>query len=113
MKVNFHKSCLFGIGTTDFDTHHQAQIIGFLKGTLPFMYLGVPAGANMSLKKNWKPIIEKFHSRLSVWKVKMLSFGGRLTLIKFVLNSLPTYYFSLFKAPNGIIDELEKLRRRF
>lgn len=24
--------------------------------------------------------------------------------------SLPTYYFSLFKAPIGIIDDLEKLR---
>lgn len=39
--------------------------------------------------------------------------GGRIILIKYVLGSLPTYYCSLFKAPNGIIEELEKMRRRF
>lgn len=75
--------------------------------------LGVPVGANMALKKHWRPIIDKFQARLSTWKAKNLSFGGRLTLIKSVLNSLPTYYLSLFKAPSGIIEDLEKLRRRF
>lgn len=46
--------------------------------------------------------------------MKALSFGGRLTQIKFVLSSLPNYYMSLFKAPQGvIIDTLEKIRRKF
>ncbi|KAL7599579.1 hypothetical protein Lser_V15G26444 [Lactuca serriola] len=67
----------------------------------------------MALKKNWKSIIDKFSSKLSVWKAKSLSFGGRLTLIKSVLGSLPTYYMSLFKAPQGIIDKLEMIRHRF
>lgn len=39
--------------------------------------------------------------------------GVELTLIKSVLNSLPTYYFSLFKTPSGVIDELEKMRHKF
>ena len=43
----------------------------------------------------------------------MLSFGGRLTLAKAVLGSLPLYYFSLFVAPAGVIDTLEKIRRQF
>ena len=34
-------------------------------------------------------------------------------MIKSVLGSLPTYYLSLFKAPQGILDSLEKIRRRF
>ena len=42
-----------------------------------------------------------------------LSFGGRLTLTKSVLGSPPLYFFSLFKAPSSIIDEIEKIRRRF
>lgn len=36
-----------------------------------------------------------------------------MTLIKVVLGSLLTYYFSLFKAPACVIEELEKLRRNF
>lgn len=67
--------------------------------TFPFSYLGVPVGANMGLKKHWKPIVDKFRSRLSDWKANLLSLGGRVTFIKSVLNSLPTNYISLFKTP--------------
>lgn len=67
----------------------------------------------MNLGKNWRPIIRKFQSKLSNWKSKTLSFGGRLTLIKSVLGNLPTYFMSLFKAPSGVLEELEKIRRRF
>ncbi|XP_071689418.1 uncharacterized protein [Rutidosis leptorrhynchoides] len=36
-----------------------------------------------------------------------MSFGGRLTLVKSVLNSLPLYYFSLFRAPPcDFIDDI-------
>ncbi|XP_042753244.1 uncharacterized protein LOC122195423 [Lactuca sativa] len=108
LKVNFHKSKLFGIGVTDEELQDQASLLGCVKGYFPFTYLGIPVGANTSLTKNWRPIIEKFQARLSLWKAKTLSFGGHLTLVKSVLNSLPTYYFSLFKAPNGVIEDLEK-----
>lgn len=67
----------------------------------------------MKLAKHWNPIIEKFRVKLSNWKAKCLSFGGHLTLVKSVLNSLPLYYFSLFRAPKKVIDLLEKIRRRF
>jgi hypothetical protein len=77
------------------------------------MCLGLPIGANMNKGLNWKPIIDKFHNRLSSWKAKTLSYGGRLTLIKSVLGALGTYYFSLFKAPKYVIDYMEKLRRNF
>nr|KAJ0222973.1 hypothetical protein LSAT_V11C200055230 [Lactuca sativa] len=113
LKVNFLKSRLFGIRVSSQEVQRMARFLGCTVGTFPFTYLGVPIGANMALKKNWQPIVDKFKSKLSTWKAKSLSFGGHLTLIKSVLNSLPTYYMSLFKAPQGILDLLEKLRRRF
>lgn len=42
-----------------------------------------------------------------------LSFGGRITLAKSVLGSIPSYYLSLFPAPVGILDTLEKIRKNF
>ncbi|KAL7607598.1 hypothetical protein Lser_V15G19622 [Lactuca serriola] len=112
-KFNFHKSKVFGIRTSMTETVNWANLLGCAAGALPFVYLGVPVGANMNLIKNWKPVINKFHSKLSLWKAKTLSFDGRLTLIKSVLGNLPTYYLSLFKAPTGVLEELEKIRKSF
>ena len=80
---------------------------------LPFTYLGVPVGANMKYKRHWMPVIEKFQSRLNIWKSKTLSLRGRLTLARVVLGSLPTFYFSMFVAPAGVIKKFESIRRRF
>lgn len=113
LKVNFHKSKLFGLRSNPQETIRWSNVLGCEAGTLPFKYLGVTVGANMKLSKNWKPLIDRFRSKLSDWKAKTLSFGGRLTLIKSVLGNLPTYYLSLFKAPKGVLSELERLRRRF
>ncbi|XP_052619680.1 uncharacterized protein LOC128126024 [Lactuca sativa] len=48
-----------------------------------------------------------------MWKAKILSLSGRMTLEKAVLGNLPTFYLSLFSAPIGIIEELEKIQRQF
>nr|KAJ0206565.1 hypothetical protein LSAT_V11C500248820 [Lactuca sativa] len=109
----FYADDVFAIGATSQETANWTNLLGCDVGVLPFDYLGVPVGANMSLVKNWKPIIKQFHSKLSLWKAKILSFGGRLTLIKSILGNLPTYYLSLFKAPKGVVDEPEKIRRAF
>nr|KAJ0207543.1 hypothetical protein LSAT_V11C500292240 [Lactuca sativa] len=95
LKVNFMKSRLFGVGISLFDEQDMARIHGCK---------GVPVGANMGLKKHWKPIVDKFRSRLSDWKANLLSLGGRVTFIKSVLNSLPTNYISLFKTPKKRYD---------
>ena len=67
----------------------------------------------MNRISNWDPVKDVFRSRLSSWKAKVLSIGGRMTLIKSVLESLPTYYFSLYKAPVKIISELEAMIKKF
>nr|GEX43445.1 RNA-directed DNA polymerase, eukaryota [Tanacetum cinerariifolium] len=51
---------------------------------------------NMSWHKAWADVILKLRSRLSKWKSKTLSIGGRLTLLKSVLGASPLYYGSLW-----------------
>jgi len=53
--------------------------------------------------------LNSIQSRLSNWKSKFMSFGGRLILLKYVLSSLPVYFLSFFKAPTGIISSIESL----
>lgn len=66
---------------------------------LPLMYLGLPLGANPRKKSTWQPVVDKVRKKLSLWKRKILSFVGRLTLIKSVVSCLPLYYISVFKMP--------------
>ncbi|KAJ0941986.1 putative RNA-directed DNA polymerase [Helianthus annuus] len=113
LKVNLSKSSLFGVGIDTEEVMLMANILRCRTGSFPFKYLGLQVGANMNLVRNWRPVIDTFKSRLSIWKANTLSYGGRITLVKSVLNALPTYYFSLFRAPVQVVKKLERLRRDF
>jgi len=53
----------------------------------------------------WEPIVQKFKNMLSTWEQRTLSIGGRVTLINFVLSSLPLFFLSFFKIPNCVVNE--------
>ncbi|XP_022027924.1 uncharacterized protein LOC110929112 isoform X1 [Helianthus annuus] len=113
LKVNLAKCSVYGIGVSDQEVQSMAGLLNCKPGVFPFKHLGLLVGANMNLVRNWKSVVEIFRNRLSIWKAKHLSYGGRITLLKSVLNSLPTYYFSLFKAPVQVLESLERIRRVF
>ncbi|GKA00988.1 RNA-directed DNA polymerase, eukaryota, reverse transcriptase zinc-binding domain protein, partial [Tanacetum coccineum] len=58
-------------------------------------------------------IVDKMVDRLSKWKMKTLSIGGRLTLLKAVLGSMPIYHMSIFKVPMKVLQRMESIRSRF
>nr|GEX48186.1 RNA-directed DNA polymerase, eukaryota [Tanacetum cinerariifolium] len=68
-----------------------------------FRYLGVMVGESMSCQKAWDDVVLKLRTRLSKWKAKTLSIGGRLTLLKSVLGASPLYNISIFKVPKGVL----------
>ena len=61
--------------------------------------------------KDWKIIIDRIEKKLSNWKGKMLSFGGRLVLLNSVLSSLPVFMLSFFER--GVLKKIEYFRSRF
>jgi len=79
------------------------------KGTIPFVYLGLPIGGDLRKLSFWKPILDRIVAHLSSWNNKFLSFGGRLVLLKSVMSSLPIYFLSFFRAPVGIISSIESI----
>ncbi|GJY86417.1 hypothetical protein Tco_0500443 [Tanacetum coccineum] len=74
------------------------------------LFKGVWWEINMSRLKHGNDIILKIKSRLSKWKVKTLSIGGRLTLLKSVLGASPIYAMSIFTVPRGVLKALESIR---
>nr|GFB66027.1 RNA-directed DNA polymerase, eukaryota, reverse transcriptase zinc-binding domain protein [Tanacetum cinerariifolium] len=87
--------------------------IGCSSLTAPFSYLGVNVGGHMSRIASWNGVINKVLNWLSKWKMKVLSAGGRLTLLKSVLGAVTLYYMSLFIAPMQVIKKLESIRCHF
>nr|GFD01341.1 hypothetical protein [Tanacetum cinerariifolium] len=59
---------------------------------------------------SWNETIERMACRLSKWNLKTLSIGGRLTLLKSVLGSMPVYHMSLFKVPKKVLHRMESMR---
>jgi len=113
LKVNFHKSMQVGVNVPDSWLVEAASILNCRVGHVPFLYLGLSIGGNPSRLAFWDPVMHSIKSRLSAWKSRFLSFGGRLTLLKSVLTSLPVYALSFFKAPSGIISSIESLFKLF
>lgn len=58
LKVNFHKSSIFGQNVENDFLVAAADFLNCRLGSLPFIYLGLPVGANPRRLETWKPVIE-------------------------------------------------------
>jgi hypothetical protein len=113
LKVNFNKSMLVGVNIPESWLGEAASVLCCRVGKVPFLYLGLPIGGDPRRLVFWDPVVARLKNRLSGWKSRFLSFGGRLILLKSVLTSLPVYDLSFFKAPSGIIFSIESLLIKF
>ena len=102
------KSEMIPIGEVE-NLSYLADILSCRIGALPMSYLGMPLGASFKAVGVWNPIIEKVERRLAGWQKLYLSKGGRLTLLKSTLASLPTYFMSLFRIPVIVAKRIERL----
>ncbi|GJU82243.1 RNA-directed DNA polymerase, eukaryota, reverse transcriptase zinc-binding domain protein [Tanacetum coccineum] len=113
LKINMSKSKIMGVHVDDGKVSRAANKLGCLVLKPPFLYLGSYVGGDMYRLQAWNDIVDRVRRRLSNWKLKMLSIGGRLTLVKSVLGSMPIFHMSMFKVPSGILRILESIRCHF
>ncbi|CAJ2662943.1 unnamed protein product [Trifolium pratense] len=113
LKVNFNKSMLVGVNIPESWLCEAASTLCCNVGKIPFLYLRLQIGGDPRRLVFWEPMLNRLKNRMSGWKSRFLSFGGRLVLLKSVLTSLPVYTLSFFKAPSGIISSIESLFIKF
>nr|GEY33080.1 RNA-directed DNA polymerase, eukaryota, reverse transcriptase zinc-binding domain protein [Tanacetum cinerariifolium] len=70
---------------------------------------GSRVGDLMSRIQSWHDVTKGMHTRLSKWKLKTLSIGGRLTLLKSVLGAIPIYHMSIFKVSMKVLQNMESI----
>ena len=109
LRVNFHKSVVGSVGISQLDLLVFSKCLNSRQMELPFKYLCMVIGDNPRRIEFWNPIFDKIKSRLSRWRGKTLSLAGRICLIKSVISALPLFYFSFFKAPTVVCNQIRRI----
>lgn len=78
-------------GVKQEDKDNILRHLGFVHGTLPFKYLGVPLSTKKLTLLQWQPLIEKITAKITSWTAKKLSYAGRTQLVKLVLFGIQAY----------------------
>ena len=76
-------------------------------------YLVLPSVIGKSKDQVFAEIKEKVGEKLSEWKEKIPSIGGKEVLIKAVIQAIPTYTMSCFQLLKGLCEDLERMERNF
>jgi hypothetical protein len=113
LKINFHKSMVFCYGVVKEIEDHYTNLFGCVLGQYPFGYLGIPMHHKKISNADWKVTEDKFEKKLSCWKGKLLSYGGRLVLINSILSSLDMFMLSFYEVPKEVLHKLDFYRSRF
>ena len=110
LKINFHKSELFCFGQAKEFEEQYSYLFGCKMESYAFTYLGLTMHYRKLNNTDYKLIEERIEKKLSGWKGKHLSYGGRLVLINSVLSSLPMFMMFFFEVPRGVLKKIEYFR---
>ena len=113
-KINADKSSVFySANTLEEKKNEILEILGPMQDSRYGKYLGLPSIIGKSKNEVFAKIKERVGRKLAGWKEKILSIGGRETLIKAVVQAIPTYAMSCFQLPKGLCDDIEGMMKRF
>ena len=93
MSFSSTKSCFSHFGVEEEVLHliEDLFLVSSRSLEVGFTYLGFYLKPNAYLRSDWDWLTHKVHYRISRWSSNWISLGGRLILIKIVLQSIPVY----------------------
>jgi hypothetical protein len=77
--------------------NEYSKIFCCKKGEFPIKYLGIPLHYTQLRKEDLQPVIDRIIKRIAGWRSRLLSYGGRLILLKACIASIPIYLMSVIK----------------
>ncbi|KAL3635512.1 hypothetical protein CASFOL_020059 [Castilleja foliolosa] len=113
-RINYDKSEVFC--SKHININRQTSIRNNLSckiGKMPFNYLGAPIFKGRVKDVYFDGLVQKVIQKIQSWKNKFLSFTGKVTLLKAVLNSIPIHTISSTVVSKGVIKNLERLFTSF
>lgn len=113
LKINLSKSAAYPICCEQLQIENIMQSMPCQIANLPCKYLGLPLSLRKLKRNDVQPMIDKVASKLPSWKGNLLDKAGRLSLVRQVLSSIPTYFLTVFPIKKWAIKKIDKLRRNF
>ncbi|KAK3222290.1 hypothetical protein Dsin_009315 [Dipteronia sinensis] len=110
--VNFGKPamCISPSSSTK-EGERLAAMIGIKLVECHESYLGLLCFFGRNKRNLFANIIDRVWSKIKGWGEKLLSVGGKETLVKAVIQAVPMY--AIFRLPKGLTNEIHRLCARF
>ena len=90
LQINYHKSSMIPMNTSDSLAHSLALILQCSIGQLPFTYLGLPMGTTKPTVQDLMPLVCRIERNMS-GNYMMMACNGRVTLINSLLTSIAMF----------------------
>ncbi|PKU64842.1 Putative ribonuclease H protein [Dendrobium catenatum] len=106
--INDSKSSVL-FSTNTINAMDISTLLGFSLADQSFSYLGLPISIKNLTATHFQPLLSKLSTLLAGWKVKFLSFAGRIQYLKFTIANIIAYWIRgaiLSKSCCKIIDRL-------
>lgn len=94
--VNPFESQIFSGSMCDSRIHHIFLMLGLKIGNLPFFYLDVPIFKGAPKAAYFMTLVDKIKMKLENWKSSLLSFVGRVQLVKSTIHAMLIHNFSIY-----------------
>ncbi|KAJ6854078.1 uncharacterized protein M6B38_100930 [Iris pallida] len=90
-----------------------SQMMQIERCQLPVRYLGLPLTINYARYTDCQGLLLQVQSKLEGWQSQLLSFGGRIELIRSVIYAIANYWMQAIYVPDKVIQKIEKLCANF
>ncbi|XP_060965331.1 uncharacterized protein LOC133034293 [Cannabis sativa] len=112
--VNREKSSILFSPNTSAEAQYQFRHDLHLMGEgFISKYLGAPHCVGRVSNSMFHYLLQKVSSKLNSWNEKFFSRAGKETLIKAVVQAIPSFAMSCFKVPKSICSKIQSLIAKF
>ncbi|CAK8569711.1 unnamed protein product [Lathyrus sativus] len=113
MMSGFCKRKMYDINLNDCLLNTASSFLSCNIDSFPFRFLGVLVGDSPRKSYMWKELIKSLQRKLVVWRGKHLSMAGKVVLINSVMNVIPVYTLSFYKAPAKVLLDIWRIQSNF
>lgn len=113
LEANTSKSNVYMSGV---DRHNKKRLVHLLQmeeGVFPFRCLGVPLQSKKLNTRDCRPLVDKIIGRVKFWSSRLLSYAGRIQLVRSVIGGMKKFWDQIFCLPKKLIKMVEDVCQSF